>query len=133
MTGNSDFASPEARLFQGAPLGSVENLKLFQRFEDFIDYFEPIIERFPAYERYALCTHIKDCMYRIYEKIIRTNASKNKVPGWYDIDIDLKILRGFVRRSRKRGSRYLSIKSHETACKRLSEIGKLLGGLIKKG
>jgi hypothetical protein len=133
MTGNSDFASPEAWLFQGAPLGSVENLKLFQRFEDFIDYFEPIIERFPAYERYALCTHIKDCMYRIYEKIIRTNASKNKVPGWYDIDIDLKILRGFVRRSRKRGSRYLSIKSYETACKRLSEIGKLLGGLIKKG
>jgi hypothetical protein len=133
MTGNSDFASPEARLFQDAPLGSVENLKLFQRFEDFIDYFEPIIERFPAYERYALCTHIKDCMYRIYEKIIRTNASKNKVPGWYDIDIDLKILRGFVRRSRKRGSRYLSIKSYETACKRLSEIGKLLGGLIKKG
>jgi hypothetical protein len=133
MTGNSDFASPEARIFQGAPLGSVENLKLFQRFEDFIDYFEPIIERFPAYERYALCTHIKDCMYRIYEKIIRTNASKNKVPGWYDIDIDLKILRGFVRRSRKRGSRYLSIKSYETACKRLSEIGKLLGGLIKKG
>jgi hypothetical protein len=133
MTGNSDFVSPEARLFQGAPLGSVENLKLFQRFEDFIDYFEPIIERFPAYERYALCTHIKDCMYRIYERIIRTNASKNKVPGWYDIDIDLKILRGFVRRSRKRGSRYLSIKSYETACKRLSEIGKLLGGLIKKG
>jgi hypothetical protein len=133
MTGNSDFVSPEARLFQGAPLGSVENLKLFQRFEDFIDYFEPIIERFPAYERYALCTHIKDCMYRIYEKIIRTNASKNKVPGWHDIDIELKILRGFVRRSRKRGSRYLSIKSYETACKRLSEIGKLLGGLIKKG
>jgi hypothetical protein len=72
-------------------------------------------------------------MYRIYEKIIRTNASKNKIPGWYDIDIDLKILRGFVRRSRKRGSRYLSIKSYETACKHLSEIGKLLGGLIKKG
>jgi hypothetical protein len=133
MTGNSDFHSPEARLFQDAPLGSVENLKLFQKFEDFIDYFEPILERFPSYERYALCTHIKDCMYRIYEKIIRTNASKNKVPGWYDIDIDLKILRGFVRRSRKRGSRYLSIKSYETASKRLSEIGKLLGGLIKKG
>ena len=133
MTGTPDFHSPEARLFEGAPLGSVENLKLFQKFEDFIDYLEPILERFPAYERYALCTHIRDCMYRIYEKIIRTNASKNKIPGWYDIDVELKILRGFVRRSRKRGSRYLSIKSYETASKRLSEIGKLLGGLIKKG
>ncbi|GHU66510.1 hypothetical protein FACS189447_07520 [Spirochaetia bacterium] len=133
MTGKPDFPTPEARGFEGAPLGSVESLKFFQRLEDFMDYFEPIIERFPAYERYALNTQIKNCMNRMYEKTIRTNSSKNKLPGWYDIDVDLKILRGYVRRSRKRGSKYLSIKSYETACKRLSEIGKLLGGLIKRG
>jgi|LSPZ01.1.fsa_nt_gi hypothetical protein len=138
MTGESDFSSDRARietggLFENAPIGSVERLTLFQKFEDFIDYFEPIVERFPAFERYALCTRIKNCMYGIYEKIIRTNSAKNKLAGWYDVDTDLKILRGYVRRSRKRGSRYLSIKSYETACKKLSEVGKLLGGLIKKG
>lgn len=72
-------------------------------------------------------------MYGIYEKIIRTNSVKNKIPGWYDIDLDLKILKRYVSRSRKKGSKYLSKRSHETAVKKLLEIGKLLGGLIKKG
>jgi len=133
MNGNSDFNSPAARTQETvAPLGNVENLILFQKFEDFIDYFEPITERFPSFERYALRTQIKNCMYRIYEMIIRTNSSKNKIQGWYDIDVELKILRGYVRRSRKRGSRYLSKKSYETAGKYLSEIGKINGGLINK-
>jgi len=130
MPGNSDFNSGAAR--SSAPLGSVENLVLFQKFEDFIDYLEPIVERYPSFERYALRTHIKNCMYRIYEMIIRTNSSRNKIQGWYDIDVELKILRGYVRRSRKRGSRYLSKKSYETASKLLSEIGRLIGGLINK-
>jgi len=134
MPGNSDFSSTiaAARNPEPAPLGSVENLKLFQKFEDFIDYFEPITERFPGFERYAIRTQIKNCMYRIYEMIIRTNSSKNKLQGWFDIDVELKILRGYVRRSRKRGSRYLSKKSYETASLKLSEIGKLNGGLIKR-
>jgi hypothetical protein len=132
MNGNPDFEIPAARKPETAPLGSVENLKLFQKVEDFIDYFEPIVERFPSFERYAIRTQIKNCMYRIYEMIIRTNSSRNKLQGWYDIDVELKILRGYVRRSRKRGSRYLSKKSYETASKMLVEIGKLIGGLINK-
>jgi hypothetical protein len=133
MNGNSDFETPVAWNPQtSAPLGSVENLVLFQKVEDFIDYFEPITERFPSFERFVLRTCIKNCMYRIYEMIIRTNSSRNKLAGWYDIDVELKILRGYVRRSRKRGSRYLSLKSYETACKKLSEIGKVIGGLINK-
>jgi len=133
MNGNSVLETPAARKPETpAPLGSVENLVLFQKVEDFIDYFEPIIEKFPAFERYALRSCIKNCMYRIYEMIIRTNCTRNKIQGWYDIDVELKILRGYVRRSRKRGSRYLSTKSYETAGKKLNEIGRVLGGLINK-
>jgi hypothetical protein len=132
MPGTTDFPTNTARGFEAAPIGSVENLKLFQKFEDFIDYFEPIVLRFPVYERFALCTNIKNCMNRIYERIIRTNSSRAKLAGWYEIDVDLKILRGYVRRSRKRGSKFLSKKSYETAIKTLSEIGRLLGGLINK-
>ncbi len=84
-----------------------------------MDWFEPIIERFPAYERTVLCSRIKNLMYGIYEKIIRTNSAKNKIPGWYEIDTDLKILKRYVTRSRKKGSRYLGRKSHETAVKKL--------------
>jgi len=133
MPGNSDFQTTgSARGSDTAPVGSVENLVLFQKLEDYIDYFEPIVDRFPGFERYALRNDIKCCMNRIYEMVIRTNNSRNKLQGWFDIDVELKVLRGYVRRSRKRGSRYLSIKSYETASKKLSELGKLLGGLIRK-
>ena len=155
MAGNSVFSSgpatgnrpaaakppenprPEERPVESPPggdsIGGVEKLRLFTKYEDFIDYFEPIVERFPVYERTVLCARIKNIMYGIYEKIIRTNSSKNKLSGWYDIDLDLKILRRYITRTRKKGSKYLSKRSHETASKHLSEIGKLLGGLIKKG
>ena len=98
-----------------------------------MDYFEPIIERFPRYEMTALCASIKRCMNGILELIISTNRARNKIPGWYEVDTRLEILRHYVRRSRKKGSKYLSIKSYETAVKKLSEVGKLLGGVIKKG
>jgi hypothetical protein len=139
MTENSGLTSPvtpgNSHSPGGAhyPPGAVENLKLFQKFEDFMDYFEPIAERFPAYEKPVMIAAIKNCMYRICEKIIRTNSSRNKLSGWYDIDIDLKILQLYVRRARKKGSKYLSKRSYETASKKLLEIGRILGGLIKRG
>lgn len=61
-----------------------------------------------------------------------TNASKNRAAGWYYIDVQLEILRTYVRRSRAKGSKYLSKRSYETAVKKLSEVGRILGGLIKK-
>jgi hypothetical protein len=113
--------------------GNVVNLILFQKFEDFVDYFEPIVERFPRYEMYALSTSIKNCMLEILRLIIVTNKTRNKLPGWHEIDTRLEVLRFYVRRSRKKGSKFLSIKSYETAVKKLSEIGKILGGIIRKG
>ena len=109
------------------------NLALFQKFDEFMDYFEPIVHRFPTYEKNTLCANIVNCMYRITEKIIKTNRSRDKAAGWYDVDTELEILRAFIRRSRRKGSKYLSIRSYETAVKKLSEVGRILGGLIKKG
>jgi len=119
--------------YERATSGNVANLALFQKFSDFMDYLEPIVNRFPSYEKNSLCANIHNCMFRIMEKIIKTNRSANKAAGWYDVDTELEILRMYVRRSRKKGSKYLSIRSYETAVKQLSEVGRILGGLIKKG
>lgn len=133
MSCNSGFHNSGAAQYERAVSGNVANLALFQKFEDFVDYFEPIVHRFPSYEKNTLCANIQNCMHRIMEKIIITNRSKNKTAGWYDVDTELEILRHYVRRSRKKGSTHLSIRSYETAVKKLSEVGRVLGGLIKKG
>jgi hypothetical protein len=130
---NSGFTNSGTTQKARALTGNVANLALFQKFDEFMDYFEPIVHRFPTYEKNTLCANIINCMYRITERIIKTNRSRDKAAGWYDVDTDLEILRSYIRRSRKKGSKYLSIRSYETAVKKLSEVGRILGGLIKKG
>jgi len=113
--------------------GNVENLTLFRKFEDFVYYFEPIVERFPHREHFALQADIKRCLHRIIELIIVTNKSSRKLEGWHKVDTELEILKFYVRLSYKKGSSYLTFHGYETAEKKLVEIGKILGGLIKKG
>ena len=113
--------------------GNVQNLILFRKFEDFITYFEPRIEKFPHYEHFALETDIKNCLHRIIELIIRTNRSARKNEGWYKIDTEFEILRFYIRFAYSKGSKYLSLKSYETAEKMMAELGRILGGLIKQG
>lgn len=131
MLNNSGFYAEAAR-FERAPQGNIAHLTLFQKFTDFIDYFEPIVMRFPRYEQNVLCANIRNCMYRIMELMIVTNASKNRVAGWYYIDVQIEVLRTYIRRARAKGSKYLSKRSHETAARKLSEVGRILGGLINK-
>ena len=110
--------------------GSVQNLVLFQKFYDFDAYIEPIIERFPSFEKSAWCAQIKSTLIETMTIIIKTNRSARKLSGLYDVDTNIEILRVYIRRMREK--KYLSIRSYETAEKRLDEIGKILGGLIKK-
>ena len=113
--------------------GNVQNLVLFRKFEDFIIYFEPLVEKFLHYEHFALETDIKNCLHRTMELIIRTNRSSRKVEGWYKVDTEFEILRFYIRFAHSKGSKYLSHHSYETACKMMAELGRILGGLINKG
>ena len=111
------------------PAGSVWNLLLFQKFYDFDVYFEPIIERFPAFEKSAWGAQIKNTLIDTIKLILITNKARDKMPGWYKVDTNLELLKIYIRRMREK--KYLSTRTYETAVKRLAEIGKILGGLIK--
>ena len=111
--------------------GSIWSLKLFQKFYDFDAYIEPIIERFPTFEKSAWCAQIKNVLIDTMRLIIKTNKSRSKLAGWYEVDIRLEILQIYIRRVREK--KYLSTRSYEEASKRLDELGKIVGGLIKKG
>ncbi|MDY5811538.1 MAG: diversity-generating retroelement protein Avd [Treponema sp.] len=112
------------------PAGSVWNLLLFQKFYDFDVYFEPIIERFPAFEKSAWCAQIKNTLIDTIKLILTTNKAREKLPGWYKVDTNLELLKIYIRRMREK--KYLSPRTYETAEKRLAEIGKILGGLINR-
>ena len=110
------------------PANRVENLILYQKFKDFVMWYEPIVERYPNCQKTALCATTKNECYRIIRMIIVTNRSRDKLTGLYEIDTELQVLRFHVQYACKR--HYLSKKSYETAARKLVEIGKILGGLI---
>lgn len=107
----------------------MDNLVIYQKVYDFILYIFPIIDRFPKFEKFVLCTQIKTCAIEIARGIIKANKTKNKRPFLYEIDIKLDELRMLLRLAHDR--KYLSHKSYEHSSKLLSEIGKMLGGWIK--
>ncbi len=107
----------------------MEDLIIYQKVYDFMGYFFPIVERFPKFEKFALCSQLKNCVLDIARLIIRANKSRYRKAILYEIDIKLEELKMLVRFSHQR--KYLSMKSWEHSTRLLEEVGRLLGGWIK--
>ena len=94
-----------------------------------MEWFFPVLDRFPKFEKFALTTQIKNACYDILKQIIRTNKSRSKAAGLYEIDTQLEMLRWMIRHSHRR--KYLNHRSYETAARMVDELGRIVGGLIK--
>ena len=106
------------------------NFILLQKLEDFADYLYPIIDHFPNREKWALCAQIKRQLDdEIIRRAIRVQKIRNKGPLLFDLDVELDYLRILIRRAHTR--KFLSGQKLKTATAKLSEIGKILGGMIR--
>lgn len=100
--------------------------------EDFVDYFFPIIDRFPKFEKFALCSEIKQDCYALIRLIYLMNKLYDKqvrLAKLEEIDSYVALMRFLIRHSHSR--RYLAMNSYETAEKMIDEIGRIIGALIK--
>jgi hypothetical protein len=109
----------------------MDELKILQKTEDMIYYGNQALAQFPKVERYALAADIKHCMYAMYRLIIAANKKYYKKTTLQDIDVELEVLRGFLRLAANKNLRYLPMHKYENWSKLLSEIGRMLGGWIK--
>jgi len=107
----------------------MEELKLYQKLTDFALYIFPIVDKFPKFEKFALCTQIKNCVIDLIRLCIRANKSRSKRPILYDLDVKFEELKFLLRFAHAR--KYLSHNSFRHSAERLIEIGKVLGGWIK--
>jgi len=103
---------------------------LRQKIEDFAQWFFPVVDRFPQREKWAMGTQIKNCVYRMMQSTIRAQKSKNKLQHLFDLDVDLEMLRYLVRQAY--GFRYLSSRRLKLTIERISEIGKIVGGMVRR-
>lgn len=109
----------------------MENLKILQKTYDMIKYGNSALMQYPKSEKYLLVSDIKRCMYHMLELIIRANKSRSKKALLFEIDVELDVLRTFLRLSADKDVKYLPLRKYEYWCKQLNEIGRMLGGWIK--
>ncbi len=90
----------------------------------------PTLKKFPKAEKFCLCQEIKQAFYRSIKNITLANTLPSGRSKYYAfVDSDLKLL--LILFSVAREQRYITEKRALLLQNKISECGKILGGLIK--
>ncbi len=108
----------------------MDKLVLLQKVYDFLLYLYPVIAKFPKYEKFTLQTQLKNCVIDLARVIMKANKSTTgKKSQLYEADVLLGEMRMLIRLAHD--LRYISPRQYGVISGKTSEIGALLGGLIK--
>jgi four helix bundle protein len=111
-------------------MSETRELIIYQKHYDFMLYSFPIIGRFPKEQRFVLGQQIENSMLEIGQMIVHANKLRQKKGKLYEIDIELEKLRFLIRLAKD--LKMMSISKYGHHCERLDEIGRLLGGWLKR-
>ena len=108
----------------------LQNLVIFQKVYDLILWMYPLINKFPKKQRFVLGQQIENTVLEILKGIIQANSERNKLPYLKQISVELDKLRILIRLSKD--LKFISIRQYSFAAGKINEIGKMLGGWIKR-
>ena len=110
-----------------------EQLLIYQKYVDTIEYSYNLLTKFPKSEKFAMVVQIKESMFTALKLILRANKVYNKANVRLDllnaIDAEVHVQKVLVRMAHQ--FRYISNSNYMEWTRRLDEIGRLLGGWIK--
>lgn len=107
-----------------------KGLIIQQKTEDMIQYGNQALTHFPKAERYVMAAEIRRSMYTFYRLIITANKKFYKKTTLQDADVELEVLRGFLKLASSKEMKYLPLQKYEYWSKLVDEIGRMLGGWI---
>ncbi len=92
----------------------------------------PVLQKFPKAEKFALCQEIKQAFYRMIRNTMLANSTRRgdtRIERYREVDADLKLL--LVLFSIAREQKYITEKKALQLQERISELGRITGGLMK--
>lgn len=113
-------------------MNDLERLMIYKQFLELIYYTENIVLKYPKIEKLSLVTSIKNQTYLGMRKVIMAYKEYNKekrVLILRDLDVDLKMIKVFVRLSYKK--KYINRNNYYAWSKKITNITNMLGGWIK--
>ena len=108
-----------------------EQLKLIPKLQEYIQYMLDIILKLPKIEKFNIGNEYKNSMYQILEHTLYISKIQEKERLNYinKIDAKLNCQRIYLRIMYK--NKWIDEKKFKLAIGKVSEIGKIVGGLIK--
>ena len=105
---------------------------LFVRTYDFLLWLLPQVQRFPRVHRFILAERIQRLALDFQDALVAAGKSKERYRRTYLFSADIKLeqIRIWIRFARD--NKVLTIRQYKHAARLMAEIGRLLGGWIKK-
>ena len=110
-----------------------ERLIVYEKLTNLIFYTKNLLNKYPKSERFDLCADIKNSFYFIERQIIfawKESDERKRKEYLKNADIEIYVLKTLVRISFL--SKYITEKNYMVWNEKLSEIGRMIGGWLKK-
>ena len=108
----------------------LEDLKLFHKWYEFMKWLHSLLNKFPKSEKYTMAQKIENISMNVLEGIIQSNNDFDKTDSIKKTIVELDKLRVFFRMSKDLN--FISFNQYEFGVKQIDEIGRMLGGWLKK-
>ena len=107
-----------------------KKLQLIPKAELYIQYMQELILKLPRTEKFSIGTEYKTIMYEMLRNILYVNKIEERSRMYYlnRIDADLNMQRILLRTMCK--NKWIDERKFNIAINMISEIGKMLGGII---
>lgn len=107
----------------------LNELAIFQKTYELIQYLYPLVNKFPKAQRFVLGQRIEGSAIGVLEGIIMANSLKDKGAALEKTSVELEKLRVFMRLGKD--LKFMSFEQYEHASALINEIGRMLGGWVK--
>ncbi len=108
----------------------LKDLIIFKKSYDFSKWLFNHTNKFPKSHRFSVAVKLENSMLDLIRYISIANHRHNKMPLLMKADEELIMIKIYFRLSHD--LRFISTSSYEYGIRRLEELGKMLGGWIKK-
>ena len=105
-------------------------MKVFHKTFEFIKWVHVLLNRFPKSEKYTMAQKIDNIALNVLEGIIQSNNDFDKCNSIRKTIVELDKLRVLFRMSKD--LQFISFTQYESGARQIDEIGRLLGGWLKK-
>lgn len=103
---------------------------IFVKTETFMMWLLEHTIKFPKYERFRLARQIEDAIFNLHRHLLSAAKTQDKKIHLQAADIELDRLRAYLRLATE--LKYTSVGQYGYAAQQVTEIGKMLGGWLKK-